>query len=103
MREIENARITKTWLGYEDHGIMTSYITLNYGGSGQSFGGWCIGGSYMDVWVRGVLKVLNKRKWEEIIGEYVQADHDKGKVYGIRSILGGEWFYPEEEFKKVKE
>lgn len=38
MIEIRNARIVRTFLGIEDHGIFTAVLTLNYGDSQQGFG-----------------------------------------------------------------
>ena len=43
-REIVNARIRSTTLGVEDHGIFTAWLNLDYGGSGQGFGGWALDG-----------------------------------------------------------
>ena len=40
MEEIKNAIITGTYLGIEDHGILTFWLYLDYGGSGQGFGGY---------------------------------------------------------------
>ena len=37
--EIRNAIIKSTMLGTKDHGIMTCYLYLDYGGEGQAFGG----------------------------------------------------------------
>ena len=36
----ENAKIRSTHLGKEDHGIMTAYLSLDFGGGCQSFGGF---------------------------------------------------------------
>ena len=42
MREKQNAIIEATALGPEGHGIFSAYLTLNYGGSGQAFGGYAL-------------------------------------------------------------
>jgi hypothetical protein len=44
--EIKNAVINRTQLGvhHTDHGILSFYIHLDYGGSGQGFGGWQLDG-----------------------------------------------------------
>lgn len=34
------AKITDTFLGRESHGILTCYLTVDYGGSGQMIGGY---------------------------------------------------------------
>ena len=38
--EIRNAVIQSTMLGYEDHGILTCFLHLDYSGAGQGFGGY---------------------------------------------------------------
>ena len=37
---VKNARITKAQITKADHGILTVWVTLDYGGSGQGFGGY---------------------------------------------------------------
>ncbi|HEL1790804.1 TPA: hypothetical protein TXV07_002157, partial [Streptococcus suis] len=39
---IENVKITKTFLGREDHGILTCYLTVEGYGFGVSIGGYCL-------------------------------------------------------------
>jgi hypothetical protein len=48
MRElsIENAKITSTSLGQEDHGIFTCYVLCEFGSGGCGFGGYAL-----DEWV----------------------------------------------------
>ncbi len=42
MREKRNAVIESTTLGPEGHGIFSAYLTLNFGGSCQAFGGYAL-------------------------------------------------------------
>ncbi|WP_105206204.1 hypothetical protein [Streptococcus suis] len=41
-KTIENVKITKTFLGREDHGILTCYLTVEGDGFGVSIGGYCL-------------------------------------------------------------
>jgi hypothetical protein len=40
MTEPQIAKIADTFLGREDHGILTAYLTVDYGGAQQSVGGY---------------------------------------------------------------
>ena len=42
MSEIKNARITRTTLGVEDHGILTAFLHLEGDGWGIGFGGYAL-------------------------------------------------------------
>ena len=107
-REIKNAEIESTMLGYEDHGILTCFLHLNYGGSGQGFGGYGLdaydkasdtrkGTAYGIAFIRHILDVLEVSTWEELKGKYCRADASFGKVYGVGHLLKDKWFYPEKD------
>ena len=103
--EIKNAIIERTMLGYEDHGIFTCYLYLNYGGSGQGFGGYFldsydeekqerIGSAYGMDFIVSILKVMEVSTWEELKGMHCKADAKHEKVLGIGHLLKNKWFYP---------
>lgn len=92
-------KITDTKLGY-DHGIMTFVLMFDFGGSGQSFGGYALS-SYdekekcsvgtapgMDL-VLGILNACGVRKWEDIKGKVMYALYDENdiKIKGIKNLL----------------
>jgi hypothetical protein len=45
--KIENARITNVSLNMEDHGVLTSGLTLDGGGWGACYGGYVLGKGYL--------------------------------------------------------
>lgn len=114
-REIKNAKITGTTLGYEDHGILTCFISLSYGGSSQSFGGYAldspqrkdgkpsgrIGTAYGMEFIRRILEVVGVSKWEDLVGEHVRADCEWTKVHGIGHITEKKWFFPEKDLAHI--
>ena len=111
--EIKNAIIEGTTLGTEDHGIFTAFLTLNYGGSCQGFGGYSfdgfdekqnkrIGSAYGCEFIMRVLKVVGVEKWEDLKGKHIRVKADSGKVYAIGNILEDEWFSPEELYKDME-
>lgn len=47
-KQIENARITDTMLGIEDHGIMTCFIFCEFASGCCGFGGYSLDGKPAD-------------------------------------------------------
>lgn len=99
------AKITNTMLGYEDHGIFTCSLTVNYGGSGQSIGGYCLdepvrregefigrfGTAYGMEFVARVIKACGVESWEQVKGRtiYVLQDLAEGESsWGTSKVLG---------------
>lgn len=102
-REKTNAKIKFTMLGYEDHGMLTYYLDLEWGSFGQGFGTYRLD-SYDSVphvacgyHIAGVLNAVGVKKWEDLKGQYVRIDHDYDKIYGIGHIVDDKWFYPNHE------
>lgn len=101
-REIVNAKITSTELGFEDHGILTAMIRLEYASGGQGFGGYALHERAMADFVGGVLKAVGAEKWEDLKGMYVRVDSERTKVHQIGHILKDTWFCPEVCFSKYE-
>ena len=102
--EIKNAVINDTFLGYEDHGIMTFYLSLNYSyNSGQSFGGYAldthtdkhgfrrIGTAFGLTAIIKVLKVVGVEKWEDLKGKSIRVEMNSNKIKRIGNYLEDEW------------
>lgn len=115
MMETRNAIITGTMLGYEDHGVLSAFVFLDYGGYSQGFGGYTldttspdkmaprIGHAACADFIAGVLRVTGAGKWEDIKGKHVRVRADYGKVHAIGHILKDDWFYPAIMFGKYKD
>ncbi len=110
-RQIRNAKVESTFLGYESHGILTCFLHLDYGGAGQGFGGHTldsyseekkerIGTSYGMAFIKKILDVLEVEKWEDLPEVHLRADQEHGKVHGIGHILKDQWFYPDKDLKE---
>lgn len=114
MKEIKNAKIVGTTLGNEDHGIFVLSIHLDYGGSGQSFGNFCLdepikkNGKFvgrfgtavgMDAIMR-ILEVLGVDSWEQLPGTVLRVESDFGRVYRIGHFMKDKWFDSEKHFEK---
>lgn len=112
--EVENARITSTHLGLEDHGIFTFWLHLDYGSSGQGYGGYGLG-SYKQgdshgldfgmATIQRVMQVVGVEKWEDLPGKYVRTEHNWTRVTRIGNILKDDWLDLEDlaqEFRKAE-
>lgn len=101
-RAIKNAVIRKVTLGFHDGlgSIPTAMVHLDYAGSGQGFGGYCLKGTAAYDFIYGVLNALECDGWEKLVGESCRADADWGKVYRIGHFLKDQWFDPAITFAK---
>lgn len=107
----KNAKIVSTMLGYEDHGIFTFMLQLDYGGSGQGAGGYGLdewnetlskreGTKYgMDMLIA-ILETVGVREWEELVGKYVRVKTEHDKVHAIGHPLKDKWLNFEHFSKK---
>lgn len=114
----------------EDHGMLTWYITFDFGGSGQGFGGYCLDdwnakkdrrvgtASGMDLYLK-FLKFFAVTRASEIKGKVCYAlyeaphrwndpikglekpEFDGGQIFLIDDHME-EWFGEEEWYKKEK-
>lgn len=106
--EIQNAEIKSTMLGYEDHGILTWFLHLNFGGSGQGFGGYAmdsysktkekrIPSEILGVHLQQILEVVGVEKWEDLEGKHVRIKREEGwngKIIALGNFLEDKWFNP---------
>jgi hypothetical protein len=106
-----NAIITATTLGVEEHGIMTSFLYVDYGGVSQGFGGYTLDAppGYAGVastrqahrafgcWVKRVLDITGAEKWEDVKGRVIRVQIKNHLSVAIGHFLRDDWFYPEEE------
>lgn len=113
MSEIEtrNAVIKSTALGY-DGSILSAWLHLEYGGSGQGFGGYGLDAppppdnrqagrqphAVAGFFIQRVLEVVGVRKWEDLTGKHVRVRCEHSKLHAIGHILEDNWFEPGVEF-----
>ena len=89
--DTSNAVIEDTMLGFEDHGFLTFFLHLDYGGSGQGAGGIILSGAYTDHYIREILKTVGVEKWEQLKGKHVRAKHEHWRVFAIGHIIKDQW------------
>src|SRR4051812_19355959 len=92
-------------LGVEDRGILTCWLNLDFGGSGQGFGGYALdqwdeekdarlGTAYGMEFIRRLMNVVGVEKWEDLVGKHVRAETDWSRVHRIGHITRDKWFNP---------
>lgn len=108
--ETQNAIITDAVIDIDDHGILTVWLYLNYGDSGQAFGGYILHmpesfthysmQGYAGHFIYRCMEIADVGKWHNMKGKTIRVKHDDSKVYAIGHIVKDDWFNPEEDFKK---
>lgn len=113
--EVKIAKVTKTFLGVEDHGILTAFLDLEYGGgSGQGAGGYALDTYDAEkecrvatvacgVFVAGILRACGVDAWEKLPGRTVYAIIVDNMVIGLRPLpteYGAEFMFS--ELKELK-
>lgn len=113
--EERNAEITDTFLGIEDHGIMSFNIQTMSDGCGQGFGGYGLdqhnkitkkrdgwGGGVMML--RGILETIGVSKWEDLKGKFCRVRAIPfGRIVAVGHIINDKWFVFDEFIKSDKE
>ena len=115
---IENALITNVDLSMADHGCLTLAMTLEGGGWGVVYGGYCLGKGYlgadddffdgsaagMEYLIR-IMDTVGVEKFQDLKGKYVRVAN-KGwgsSVKIIGNIIKDKWFDTETFFADKEE
>lgn len=111
---IKNAIIESVSITSDDHGCLSSWLSLDYGGSGQGFGGYALylPQSYshhelMSVaghWLWRCMEIAGVTSWDKMIGKTIRVKMDtedlSAAIVGIGHIIKDDWFYPRVDFAK---
>jgi hypothetical protein len=110
--EIINAIITSAVLDISERGFLDCWIHLDYGGTGQGFGGFALYlpksythhkiESVAGHFIYRVMTVAGVGKWSELAGKTVRVQCEHSKVHAIGHIVNEDWFNPTEDFKNSK-
>ena len=114
MREKKNAVIEKATLTLGDRDILQVWLSLDYGGSGQGFGGHALAlgpgytkrdpkgeGSFCGEYLRRILEVAGVTEWSHLPGRTIRVEAEHSCIHGIGHIVKDDWFYPKELADKI--
>ena len=110
--ETKNAIITHATITCDDHGLLSAWLTLDYGGSGQGFGGYSLylpksfkyhtllspAGHFL--WR--VMEIAEVVEWGKLVGKTIRVKAEEHRVHAIGHIVKDDWFNPSEDFSALK-
>lgn len=108
MIETKNAVIDSAFFDTERG--LSAWIGLDYGGSGQAFGGYLLyapkgwkahecKANYAGHFIYRCLEIAGVSDWQKMIGKTIRVRAEHGKVHAIGHIIKDDWFDPSVDFK----
>ena len=101
--EIRNAVIISASLSTADHGVLSSFVHLDYGGSGQGFGGYALyspehRSDATGLWIWRILEVVGVTEWADLKGKPVRVRGTHSGLEALGHFIEDRWFWPRQEF-----
>jgi hypothetical protein len=110
--EQANAIIESISLTIEAHNLLSAWLYLDYGGSGQGFGGYSLYlpksfkhhkmESVAGHFIYRCIEIAGVGKWEDIPGKSIRVRFENSNVHEIGHIIKDDWFNPSNDFKDIK-
>lgn len=110
--EIRNAVIESTRLSFSDRGFLDMWLMLDYGGSGQGFGGYTL---YLPKswnhhslespaghFIFRVMEIAGVEDWDRLKGRTIRVRIENGLIAAIGHIVKDDWFCPREDFEPLR-
>lgn len=108
---VTNAIITSARIWTGDRGLLTANLDLDYGGSGQSFGGYVLylpksyghhklmscAGHF--IWR--CMEIAGVESWDRMVGRTIRVQQNYSHIEAIGHIVKDDWFNPREDFDKA--
>lgn len=112
--EIKNAIIESAVIDTGDRGLLTAWLFLDYGGSGQGFGGYSLylpkdykhhtnKGDFAGHFIFRCMQIAGVEKWSDLKGKTIRVKATNDGVEAIGHIVKDDWFNPSEDFAKILE
>lgn len=118
---IKNAIIESVRVGFDRGFVLTCWLTLDYGGSGQGFGGFVLGGNVFSEcacndhknqvnicaeFLSNVLGICGVEDMKDCVGKTIRVETDSEKDFGgnivaIGHIVKDRWYNPTQSMKDM--
>lgn len=112
---IQNAIIESAQIDMGDRGLLTSWLTLDYGNAGQGFGGFTlylpkdfkhhtIKGDFAGHFLFRCMQIAGVENWDKMKGKSIRVLREvgvSGRIIAIGHIIKDDWFNPSEDFEKM--
>jgi hypothetical protein len=112
---IKNAIIERATILTDERGFLDCWLQLDYGGTGQGFGGYCLYlpksfthhkiESVAGHFIFRVMEVAGVTIFEDLKGKTIRAKVDGGgwgRCLAIGHIVKDDWFSPSDDFAALK-
>lgn len=112
--DCKNAIITDATITSDDHGLLSAWLMLDYGGSGQGFGGYCLylpkdfehhnlkGPNYAGHFIWRCMEIAGVTEWQKVVGKTIRVRGDRAGIDAIGHIVKNDWFSPRDDFQKME-
>ncbi len=112
--EIKNAKIDSAKILIERGFALTAWLTLDYGGSGQSFGGYVLykvdveskystdSINYAGIFISEIMRIADVDSWDDLPGKTIRVKGDDSTIDEIGHIIKDRWFNPKKRFEAFK-
>lgn len=107
--EIKNAIIESVVLEKGDRGVLQCWLHLNYGGSGQGFGGYSLYipesythhelKSFAGHFIFRCMEIADVQDWSHMKGKCIRVKSNSYGIKAIGHIINEDWFEPSLDFK----
>lgn len=112
--ETKNALIKSATIRNDDHGLLSAWLSLDYGGSGQAFGGYSLylpesyrhhdkcGPNYAGHFIWRVMEIADVSEWSRLPGKTIRVKAEHHTIHAIGHIVKDDWFDPSADFAAMK-
>ena len=112
--KIKNAVIKSVTIDDADRGFLNAWLHLDYGGSGQGFGGYTLYLpksfnhhhllSHAGHFIWRCMEIGGVSKWENLQGKTIRVRiGDNGLIEAVGHIVNEDWFCPKLDFGKPED